>query len=297
MRLTRTTATFVLIFATMIWGMGFLAQKSAMDSMGPMTFLAARYLMGGLLILPFGLMEHRRQPTPITPAQWRLVALLVFAFFTGSALQQIGIVSTTVTNSGFLTGLYVLFVPLVLMVGVRHRPHLVVWICVPLALLGLYLLNGARLDAFNTGDLLVMSSAFFWAIHVIVLGHFAAATGRPVFVSTVVFTLAGLISLACALAFETVSFSALADGWESIVYSGLVATAIGFTLQAIGQRHVPPANAAIILSGEALFAALGGAVVYGERLELIGYAGIALIFVAILLVELIPALGRKPAVP
>lgn len=294
----RPLAVAALLLATMIWGFAFIAQKSAMDAMGPLTFIAARYLLGGLVVLPLALIEHRaRADRPLTRRHWALMALLSANFVAASWLQQLGLITTTVTNAGFLTGLYVMFVPLVLLVGFRMRPHRMVLAAVPVALLGVFLLNGGGLDRFTAGDGLVTGSAVFWALHVVLLGVLAAGTGRPILVSAVSFLAAGAVSAPLALAFEAPSLSALGDGWIEIAYAGLLSTAIGFTLQAIGQQHVPPANAAIIMSGETLFAALGGAVMLGERLPAIGYLGAALIFSAILMVEALPLLRRRRPTP
>ncbi|WP_196257897.1 DMT family transporter [Pelagibacterium limicola] len=292
----RSLALLCLLVATVIWGFAFIAQKTAMDVMGPLTFMAGRYLLGGLVILPLALYENARRPEPLTGRQWALIGFLSVNFFMGSWLQQAGLLYTTVTNSGFLTGLYVFFVPLILLVVFRTPPSRLVWLAVPIALFGLFLLNGATLDGFNQGDLLVIGSAVFWALQVLVLGFLARETGRPVFISAISFLAAGLLSAGGAFAFEAPTLQAVQLGWVEILYAGLLSTAIGFTLQAVGQQHVPPANAAIILSAETLFAALGGAVILGERLPGAGYAGAALIFAAILLVEVIPQFKRKAAV-
>lgn len=295
--LNRTTATALLVLATMFWGFAFIAQKNAMDHMGPLTFIGARYLLGGLAILPLAIREYRRRGSALTTRQWALIAFLSLNFFLGSWLQQAGLLTTTVTNGGFLTGLYVFFVPLILLIIFKTPPHFIVWICAPLAMLGLYFLNGGRLDAINSGDLLVISSAAFWALHVLLLGFLSRETGMPVFISCVSFIAAGLVAEAGSFAFETPTLQALSDGWIEIAYAGLISTAIAFTLQAVGQMHVPPANAAIILSGEALFAALGGAVMLGERLLPMGYFGAAMIFLAMVLVETVPYFTGRPRNP
>lgn len=291
----RTLALSCLLLATAIWGFAFIAQKTAMDAMGPLTFTGARFLLGGLLILPLALRENARQPQRLTGRQWALIVFMSLNFFGGAVLQQYGLLFTTVTNSGFLTGLYVLFVPVILLFVFRQPPHKVVWLGVPVALIGLFLLNGARLDRLNTGDGLVIGSAVFWALHVLLLGYLARETARPIFISSMSFLIAGMLGTLGAFAFETPTLAALSAGWIEILYAGALSTAVGFTLQAVGQQHVPPANAAIILSAESLFAALGGALVLGERLQFIGYFGVALIFAAVLLVELLPNLKRTPA--
>ncbi len=130
-------------------------------------------------------------------------------------------------------------------------------------------------------------------MHVILLGHLARLTGLPIFISAVSFLFAGVVASAIALGTEAPTIEAISAGWLEIAYAAVLSTAVGFTLQAVGQQHVPPANAAIVLSAESLFAAIGGAIVLGERLPLVGYAGATLIFAAILLVEAVPPLWAR----
>lgn len=293
----RPVAVLLLLLCTALWGLAFVAQKSAMQSMGPLTFTASRYLLGGLIVLPLALWEYRRRHaaarTALSRRQWLLILVLTFAFFTGSWLQQAGLAFTTVTNGGFLTSLYVLFVPLITFVLMRTRPHPIIYLGVPLALVGIFYLNGGHLSAFNAGDGLVVCGAVFWGLHVFMLGYVARDTGLPIFVSGVSFLLAGLMALGLTLLLEAPVLSGLMAAWPQILYAGVLSTAVAFTLQAIGQQYVPSANAAIILSAESLFAALGGALLLGERLPIIGYAGAALIFGAIVMVEAVPALQQR----
>lgn len=288
-------AVLALVITTMLWGFAFVAQKSAMTAMGPLTFSAVRYLLGGLAILPLVLWELRRTGKPLERADWPMVALIAVAFFLGVALQQIGLTMTTVTNSGFLTSLYVMFVPLLALVVLLQKPHPIVWVGMPMALAGVYLLNGGRLDNFNLGDLLVVASAVAWAVQVYLIGTVSRRTGLPITISAICFAVAALLSGIGSAAFEAPHFEAIGDGWIEILYAGILSTAVAFTLQAVAQQYVPPANAAIILSAEGLFAALGGALVLGERLPPVGYAGAILIFLAILLVEAVPVLQQRRA--
>ncbi|MGV8831961.1 MAG: DMT family transporter [Devosia sp.] len=292
--MSRPVATLFLLICTILWGLAFIAQKSAMDSMGPLTFSGLRYIIGGLAVLPVALLfERRRTPATLTLNHWWLIGGVSLVFFLGSALQQIGLIYTTVTNAGFLTGLYVFFVPFLGFVLFRTRPHPIIYACVPMALLGIYFLNGGGLDSFNSGDGLMVIGAVFWALHVILLGMAARATGLPIFVSAVSFLIAGVIGVTLAFVFEQPDLGAIQSGWIELAYTGILSTAVAFTFQAIGQQYVPPANAAIILSAESLFAALGGAIILGERLPLIGYAGAALIFAAIVAVEALPPLWSR----
>lgn len=291
--MSRPLAALLLLICTMLWGFAFIAQKSAMDTMGPLTFAGMRYLLGGLLVLPLALWEKRRHTTQLTTPHWGLIAAMSLVFFIGSWLQQSGLATTTATNAGFLTGLYVFFVPVLGFVIFRTRPHPIILVCVPLALIGIYYLNGGGLDSFNGGDGLIVISAVFWALHVILLGHVARATGLPIFVSAISFLAAGTVALGLAFVLEAPTVQGISAGWVQIAYAGILSTAVAFTFQAIGQQYVPPANAAIILSAESLFAAIGGAIVLGERLPPIGYAGAALIFAAIVAVETVPPLWAK----
>ena len=289
----RPLAALLLLICTMLWGFAFIAQKSAMDSMGPLTFAGVRYLLGGLLVLPLALWERKRRPQPLAPAHWGFIIGMSLVFFIGSWLQQAGLATTTATNGGFLTGLYVFFVPVLGYLLFRSRPHPIIYACVPLALIGIYYLNGGGLDTFNAGDGLIVGSAVFWAMHVILLGHVARATGLPIFVSAVSFLVAGTVAITLALVIEQPTLAGIQAGWIEIAYAGILSTAVAFTFQAIGQQYVPPANAAIILSAESLFAALGGAIMLGERLPPLGYAGAALIFAAVLAFEALPPLWAR----
>lgn len=294
--MSRPLAVLLLLIATAIWGLAFVAQKAAMAHMGPLTFSGTRFLLGGIALLPFALIELRRKSvkrSDFTPRLWLQIAALCTAFLIGSVLQQYGLAQTSVTNSGFLTALYVLFVPLIAFLVIRAHPHPIIYIGAPLALIGIFYLNGGRLEAFNLGDMLVVVSAIFWGGHVFMLGVLSRQTGLPIVLSAITVLSVGVVCLAFAFIFEVPDLSGILAGWVQVLYVGIMSTALAFTLQAIGQQHVPSANAAIILSAESLFAALGGALLLGERLPLVGYAGTALIFFAIILVEAVPALQQR----
>ena len=293
--MSRPVAILMLLICTTLWGFAFVVQKSAMETMGPLTFIGVRNLLGGVAILPLAIFLTRRtqRPQPLTRRQWWFIAVMSLALMLGSWLQQVGLLTTTVTNGGFLTSLYVLLVPLIGLFVFRTWPHPVIWVGVPLALIGIYYLNGGGLDTLNIGDGFVVGSAVFWAIQVMMLGYIARTTSQPILVSCISFLLAGGVALLAAFIFETPSITGIMGGWEELAYAGIFSTAIAFTLQAVGQQHLPSANAAIILSSESLFAALGGAIFLNERLPPIGYAGAALIFIAILAVEALPPLWAR----
>lgn len=291
--MSRPIATLMLLICTMFWGFAFIAQKSAMDMMGPLTFAGVRYILGGLLILPLAIWEYRRVNAKLTSTHWAFIIGMSIAFFCGSWLQQVGLATTTVTKGGFLTALYVFFVPILVFVLFRTKPHPIIFVGVPLALAGVFMLNGGSIESLNRGDYLIIGSSVFWAMHVILLGHCARITGMPIFVSAVSFLIAGVFASSFAFGLETPSVEGISAGWLEIAYAAVCSTAIGFTLQAVAQQHVPPANAAIILTAESLFAALGGALLLGERLPTVGYFGAALLFAAIILVEALPPLWNR----
>jgi drug/metabolite transporter (DMT)-like permease len=289
---SRPLAVFCLLLTTAIWGLAFVAQKFATFSMGPLTFIAVRYLLGGLCVLPLARWEWRHEQSGFAGRE-RLVLLgLISVLFLGSWWQQAGLTNLSVTSTGFLTGLYVLFVPVILFLVSRQTPHPIVWLAAPLALAGIYFLSGG-LSQIGRDDLLVIGCAVCWACQILLLGHLAQVTRLPVNISATTFIGAGLLAAVGALLFETPTLAGIARGWIAVVYSAVFSTAIAFSLQAIGQRYVPSANAAIILSAESLFAALGGALFLGERLSLRGYFGAGMIFVAIVLVEAVPALRAR----
>jgi drug/metabolite transporter (DMT)-like permease len=251
--MTRPIAVLLLLTCTALWGFAFVFQKGAMQHMGPLTFSGVRYFLGAFLVLPLAVLEYRRQRARglvLTRNQWLRIAILSVVFFLGVWLQQAALVTTSVTNGGFITALYVIFTPMVTYLLVRTRPHPIVYFSAPLALVGTYLLAGARLDQFTIGDAQLLACAVCWAIQVAMLGLLVRETALPVFISTANFFATAVLAAAGALLVETPSFAGMGDGWIEILYAGIASTAIGFTLQAIGQQHVPAANAAIILSAE-----------------------------------------------
>ena len=294
--MSRTVAALLLLLCTLLWGLAFLFQKGAMAHMGPLVFTAIRYAIGTILVSPLAIAEYRRQVRKgrtIAPRHWWQIAVLLLSFFAGVWAQQAALQTATVTNGGFLTVLYVIFTPMVTFLLFRIRPHPIVYLGAPMAIVGIYFLTGANLSAFTFGDSLLVLCAVSWAIQIAVLAPLVQETGMPVTMSAACFGATEILSFIVMLFLEQPTFDAISSGWIEILYTGVMSTAIAFTLQAIGQQYVPSANAAIILSAESLFAALAGALFLGERLPPLGYFGAALIFVAIILVEAIPAFKAK----
>jgi drug/metabolite transporter (DMT)-like permease len=205
----------------------------------------------------------------------------------------VGLTITTVTNSGFLTGLYVVFVPFISLLALGQKPHPVIWPAVLMTFAGISMLAGGSLSALNHGDLLTIGCAAMYAVQVILVGRYVEPSGRPLTLSFVQFALAAVLGLAIGLAREPFVVGEIIAALPEILFAGVMATGLAFTLQVIGQRYTTAPQAAIFLSTESLFAALFGALFLSERIPAIGYAGGLLIFLAILLAEIGPMRWRK----
>jgi drug/metabolite transporter (DMT)-like permease len=282
--MTQRQAELLLLLAAAIWGLSFVAQKTAMSSIGPMTFIAARAVTAALVLLPFALYEQRNTSRSVEPRFWTLVVASGVVFLFASAFQQFGLLTASVTNAGFLTSLYVVLVPVLTWFIFQQAPAWPVWVAVGLCCAGTWLLSGADALSLSSGDMLVTICAVFWALHVIVTGA-AAHHGRPFLFTAAQFFVVGVVAMAGALATETISPAMLYAAWPEIAYVGVLSSALTFSLLVIALRHTKPVKAAILLSTENVFAALGAAVVLGERLASINWTGAALIVAAILLVQ------------
>lgn len=292
----RHTANLLLLLAGAIWGMGFVAQSTAMDAIGPLQFIGLRFLVATLFIAPFAWFEARKATAPVNRKAVAGFVQAGLALFFAMVLQQIGLLYTSVTNAGFLTGLYVVLVPLIALLALRHKPHPLIWPAVAMTFCGIWLLAGGGSVALNRGDILTIACAVLWAVQVILVGRYGPLADRPVFLSMVQFAVTGALGLAAGLIFEPLALEPVVQALPEILFAGVFASGIAFTLQVVGQRHTSAPQAAIFLSTESLFAALFGAIILGESVPAGGYIGGLLIFSAILLVEIGPSmLRRKPA--
>ncbi|TRL38082.1 DMT family transporter [Rhizobium straminoryzae] len=295
--MTRMQANLVLLLAAAIWGGGFVAQSVAMDKIGPFWFVGLRFAIAALAVLPFALAEQKRIGSKPTMRQMGSFVLVGTALFGGAITQQIGLVTTTVTNSSFLTGLYVVFVPVISILLFQRFPHWIIWPVALMALVGIFLLSGGNLQAISTGDLWSILCAVFWALQIVLAGHFVSGSGRPLALSATQFATCAILAIALGLAFEPLTLAAVQGSLAEILYVGLVSSGLAFVLQVIGQRYTTAPQAAIFLSSEALFGAFFGALLLGETLPASGYAGCALIFAAMLVVELVPELLKRRSTP
>lgn len=288
--MTRTTANMLLLLIGALWGLGFVAQSTAMDAIAPLYFTGIRFAVGALVLLPFALFESRKSDAvAITPKQRGQFIVLGCLLFGALAFQQVGLLTTTITNSGFLTGTYVLLVPIFAVILLRQRPHFIVWPGCLMVLAGIYLLSGGDLTALTPGDLQTLICAVFWAAHVLYLGQVVGGKQGIFRLACAQFAVCTLLGVLGGIAFETISWQAVNNALPEILFAGGISGGLAFTLQAIAQRHTTASQAAIFMSSESLFAALFGAWFLSERIGTIGLIGCALIFIAILLVEILPS--------
>jgi drug/metabolite transporter (DMT)-like permease len=291
--MSRTKANAILLITAAIWGMGFLAQSDAMDHIGPFFFIALRFSVATLAMLPLALKESRNAPVALSKSDWQAFGGIGFILFLGMLSQQSGLLTTSVTNSGFLTGLYLIMVPLLGIVLYREWPHWVVWPAALVALLGIFLLSGGHLDRFVVGDWYTILCALFWAMQILFITRYANKTNRPITQAVTQFAVTAVFGWILALTFERLDWTAVILASDDILFAGVIAGGIAFTMQSIGQRHTTAAQAAIILSSEALFAGLFDALVFHRKLSAMSLTGCAMIFIAMLAVELVPMLLAK----
>lgn len=279
-------ADLLLLLVALIWGFGFVAQRAGMEYVGPFTYNGIRFLVGGLCLVPLlrktGQNSTMERLGEVNPLQAGILA--GFVLFAGATLQQVGMVYTTAGKAGFITDLYVIFVP---MLGLlfRQRTGGGTWAGAFLATVGMYLLSVQEDFSMARGDLLVLAGAVFWALHVLLLGYLSPRT-IPVRLAIVQFLVCGLISLLVALSTETVSFGAVFAARVPLLYGGLCSVGVGYTLQVVAQRNAHPAHAAIILSLEGVFAAVGGWWLLGEVLSPRGLAGCGMMLAGVLISQL-----------
>jgi drug/metabolite transporter (DMT)-like permease len=273
----------LLLIASVIWGSAFVAQRVGMSYVGPLTFNGVRFALGTLVLLPLArrgdrLASSQGCDNPKKTHQTVLWGggLAGVILFSGATLQQVGLVYTTAGKAGFITGLYVIIVPLMgLFLG--HWPGWGGWAGAGMAALGLYLLSVTEAWTFAPGDLWELFGAFFWAAHVLILSRLSPKVDRLKLACTQ-YVVCSFLSLIGAGLTETMSLDGIEGALISVLYGGVLSVGIAYTLQVVAQRHAPPHHAAIILSLEAVFAALAGWMVLGEALSLRALIGCGLMF-------------------
>lgn len=280
-------SSFILLLTAFIWGIAFVAQRVGADYMGTLTFNGIRFILGALSLIPVIAIFERKKVMSNQERKLLLkyAILAGLVLFVASTLQQQGImISGSAGKASFITGLYTVFVP-VCGLFVHKRVSASTWFGVVFAVAGLYLVSVGGSDGFGIGDVLVLIGTFFWTAHIIIIER---ATKR---VSALRFAMGqflfcGVLSMLFACIFETITLSAIRQGIIPILYGGFMSVGVAYTCQIIGQKDSDPTAAAIILSTESVFGAVGGALLLNERMSIRGYVGCVLIFAGIVLAQL-----------
>ena len=281
----------LLLLSAVIWGFAFVAQRAGMEFTGPFTFNALRFALGSLSLLPFILINRSKNSKDISGTDpsasknyFKGGIILGSILFVASSFQQVGIVYTTAGNAGFITGFYVILVP-IFGIFIGKKTHFNVWIGSALALAGMYLLSVKQNLTVGYGDILVFFAAVFYALHVLTIGHYATKSDN-LKISALQFAVCSIYSIIAAFLFETPELSGIIEAAIPILYGGVFSVGIAYTLQLIGQRKAHPAPAAIILSLEAVFAVFGGWLILNEVVTINTLAGCLLMLTGMILAQL-----------
>lgn len=289
-------SSLLLMITALIWGVAFVAQSEGLNYVGGFTFNGSRFLVGGMVLLPYVLFAGRRNrgesQKDREAEKKRLKTGVIGGICCGcflclaSSLQQFGIAYTTVGKAGFITALYIVIVPL-LGLFMHHKVGANIWFSVAIAAVGMYLLCITEEFSIGRGDFLVLLCAVGFSMHILVIDHFSPKADGVV-ISCVQFFTAGCISLVLMFAFEQPSWKGILAAWLPILYAGVMSSGVGYTLQIIGQKNLDPTVASLLMSLESVFAMLAGWVILGQKMSARELLGCALVFGAIILAQ-IPA--------
>ena len=297
--------SLLLLLGSVIWGAAFAAQRVGMEHMGPFYFSGIRMLLAGIVMIPVtAWLENRdringRIPPAGKKEQRKAGLLCGLLLFAATTLQQVGLVSTSAGKAGFITALYVVLVPLTEWLILKKNPGRGIWISVALAVAALYLLcvpaeareAGLRLQS---GDLMILGCAVCFTGQILCVDHYAgrvsvARLSRDEFLVT------GILGLIIAVFTESITADSLREALIPILYAGVMSGAVGYTLQAFGQRDTDPTVASLLMCLEAVFAVLTGVLLIGERMTRPELLGCVMMFCAVVLAQISPLLSRKKA--
>ncbi len=289
-------ADILMLIAAAIWGFAFVAQRQGMETMGPFLFNTARFFIGVAVLSPlvWYLSKKKKSSNKVEVSTKKLIFAGTIAglfLFAASSFQQVGLQYTTAGKAGFITGLYIFFVPLIgLFLGQKTGSG--TWLGAIIALIGLYLLSINEDFSIADGDLLQLVCAVFFAAHVLVIGYLAKRMD-PLKLSLVQYCVSGVLSLFIAIAIEVITWDMIVDTAIPLLYAGVMSIGVGYTLQVVAQQHAKSSHAAIILGLEGAFAVLGGWLLLDEYLSTRGLIGCGLMLTGMFLSQLLPKLSLK----
>lgn len=273
--------------ATVIWGSAFIAQSVGMDKIGPFTFQAVRCFLAVVFLFPASALFSKGKPfwkSWADPALWRSGVICGLALFAASSLQQIGLVYTDAGKAGFLTAMYIVFVPFLgLFLG--QKPGRNALLSLIPAIVGLYLLSCTSVSGINKGDVLLLLCAVAFSVQILLIDrHCAGLDGLKL--NCIQALVAAVLSVPCALLTETVDASRIASCWLPLGYAGVLSMGVAYTLQIVGQKRVAPSAAALLMSLESVFAALFGWLLLHETMTRAEELGCVLVFAAVVISQL-----------
>lgn len=281
----------MLLMAAAIWGFAFVAQSTAMDKVGPFTFLATRSILGALVLVPIIVIKDKfGKNKDVTKESKGISKLLMGGILCGVALaaascfQQFGICYTTASKSGFITAMYILIVPL-MGLFFKKKVSLKLWFCVLIAVVGMYLLCVKEGLHINIGDVLTFVCAVFFAVQIMIVDYYSPRVDG-VKLSCIQFLVTAIISGVLMFIFEKPSVTNIMSAWLPIAYAGVCSSGVAFTLQILGQKYTEPTVASLIMSFESVFATIGGVLILKEIPGVREWVGIGLMFVAIMVSQI-----------
>ena len=294
--MTKSLSIACALVTTFIWGTAFIAQDTGMDNIGPLTFNAARFLVGFITILPFALLfEKKKIISQINENKKKFFKYLIFmgfSLFLGTSLQQASLQYTNVANAASFTVFYVPLVPLLLFFMYSQKVHWSIWPSIGLCVYGVYLLSNFSDAEIMKGDALVILCSLFWAFHIIFAGKFMKVFDIPMFYAALQAIFVATLSIISAYTFEDVILSNILLESSSIVYAGVLSGGIAFTLQMFAQKNIEEAPAAIIYSLEGVFAVIAAWIILDQILDIDNIIGCILILMAIIFSQLAPEINK-----
>ena len=274
----------LLFLASIIWGLALVAQKAGMEFIGPFAFNGIRFSLGAISLLPLLLFQKYFTSNSSNNLSKSFTIkgglIMGIVLFIAASLQQVGIVQSTAGNAGFITSLYIIIVPFI-GIFLKHKIRNEVWLGAIFAIIGLYFLSINDQLQMAEGDSLVLFSAIFWAIHIVLIGYYAPKA-NILLLSIIQFTVSAVLNLIVAFIFETIEWQMISDALYPILYGGIMSIGVAYTLQIFGQKNVAPSKAAIILSFESVFAMFGSWLILNEIIDLRKRMGAGIMLVGLI---------------
>lgn len=284
----KLSGTLALLFATVIWGSAFIAQSVGMDHIGPMTFQASRCGLGALFLIPiiflFEKDKKRHFKNWADAKLWKTGFFCGTALFVAAGLQQVGLVYTSAGKAGFITAMYIVLVP-ILGLFLKRKPPVSAWISVVVAVAGLYLLSCVGASEINLGDILMLGGALGFAVQITLVDELAGDLDG-LRLNCIQAFVCSVFSAVVMFLTETPTISGIVSAAIPIGYAGICSMGIAYSLQIIGQKHLEPTPASLIMSLESVFAALCGWLLLHERMSPAELCGCALVFCAVIISQL-----------